>query len=173
MNARLLCPSLSPGVCSNSSPLNQWCHPTNSTLPWVIRVNYLSAELTDISGQTFQVALVVKHPPANAGDLGSNPGLGRSPGGGHGNPLQYSCLENSTDRGAWWTTVCGVTKSWVRLKWLRLQARMHKGRKKVQWRNDHLFIKFWISIHPWWSYLGGGKLCCSLHGGPYIFLNKS
>ena len=49
-----------------------------------------------------QVALVVKNPPANAGDIrdvGSVPGLGRSPGGGHGNPLQYSCLENPKDRG--------------------------------------------------------------------------
>ena len=41
----------------------------------------------------------------NAGDLGSVPGLGRSPGEGHGNPLQYSCLENPMDRGAWWITV--------------------------------------------------------------------
>ena len=43
----------------------------------------------------------------NVGDLGSVPGLGRSPGGGHGNPLQYSCLENLLDRGAWWATVHG------------------------------------------------------------------
>ena len=43
-----------------------------------------------------------------AGDLGSIPGLGQSPGGGHGNPLQYSCLENPMDRGAWWATVQGV-----------------------------------------------------------------
>ena len=53
---------------------------------------------------TSQVALVVKDLPANAGDLrdiGLIPGLGRSPGGGHGNPLQYSCLENPMDRGAW------------------------------------------------------------------------
>ena len=52
-----------------------------------------------------QVVLVVKNLPANAGDVrytGSIPGLGRSPGRGHGNPLQYSCLENPTDRGAWW-----------------------------------------------------------------------
>ena len=50
----------------------------------------------------FQVALVVKNPPANSGALrqGPIPGLGRFPGGGHGNPLQYSCLENPTDRGA-------------------------------------------------------------------------
>ena len=47
----------------------------------------------------------------NAGDTGSIPGLGRSPGEGNGNPLQYSCLENSMDRGAWRATVHGVTKS--------------------------------------------------------------
>ena len=51
----------------------------------------------------------------NAGDLGSVPRWGRSPGGGHGNPLQYSCLENPIDRGAWRAAVCGVTKSWTRL----------------------------------------------------------
>ena len=51
----------------------------------------------------------------NAGDLGSIPGLGRSPGRGHSNPLQYSCLENPMDRGAWWAVVHGVTKSWARL----------------------------------------------------------
>ena len=56
---------------------------------------------------------VVKNPSANAGNTGSIPGLGRSSGGGNGNPLQYSCLENSMDRGAWQTTVHGVTKSWT------------------------------------------------------------
>ena len=50
-----------------------------------------------------------------AGDQGLIPGLGRSPGGGHGNPLQYSCLENPMDRGAWWATVHGVMKSHTRL----------------------------------------------------------
>ena len=52
-----------------------------------------------------------KESTCNAGDLGSIPGLGRSPGEGHGNPLQYSCVENSMDRGAWWATVHGVAKS--------------------------------------------------------------
>ena len=51
----------------------------------------------------------------SAGDPGSVPGSGRSPGEGNGNPLQYSILENSMDRGAWWTTVHGVTKSRTRL----------------------------------------------------------
>ena len=49
----------------------------------------------------------------NAGDLSSIPGLGRSPGGGHGNPLQYSCLENPKGRRAWWATVQGVAKNWT------------------------------------------------------------
>ena len=64
---------------------------------------------------------MVKNPPANAGDIrdtGLIPGLGRSPGGGHGNPLQYSCLENPMDRGAWWATFQGATKSPTRLKQL-------------------------------------------------------
>ena len=54
---------------------------------------------------------MVKNPPANAGILGSKPGLGRSPGGGHGDPLQYSCLDSPMDREAWWATVHGVAKS--------------------------------------------------------------
>ena len=65
-----------------------------------------------------QVALVEKDPPANAGDakvVGSIPGWGRSPGEGNGNLLQYSCLENSMNRGAWWTTIHGVAKSQAQL----------------------------------------------------------
>ena len=64
-----------------------------------------------------------KGPPANARDIkdmGLIPGLGRSPGGGQGNPLQYFCLENPMDRGAWWATVHEVTKRWIQLK--RLSA---------------------------------------------------
>ena len=64
-----------------------------------------------VTDQASQVVLVVKNPPADTGngrDMGSIPGSGasgRSPGGGHGNLLQYSCLENPMDRGAWWVTV--------------------------------------------------------------------
>ena len=53
---------------------------------------------------------VVMNPPASAGDAGLTPGLGRSPGEGNGNPLQYSCLGNPMDRGAWRATVHGVAK---------------------------------------------------------------
>ena len=66
----------------------------------------------------FSGGSIVKNPPANAEDTrytGSIPGLGRSPGVGNGNPLQYSCLENSVDRGAWQATVHKVRKSQTRL----------------------------------------------------------
>ena len=63
----------------------------------------------------FPGGTVVKNPPASAGDMGSIPVLGRSLGIGNGNPLQYSCLENPMEGGAWWATVHGVTKSWTRL----------------------------------------------------------
>ena len=68
---------------------------------------------------------MVKNLSASAGDLrdvGLIPGLGRSPGGGHGNPLQHSCLENLIERGAWWATVYGVTQSWTCLKQLSMHA---------------------------------------------------
>ena len=61
---------------------------------------------------------MVKNPPANAGDArntGSIPGSGRPPGGGHGNPLQYSCLENPMDREAWEAVVLGTAKSQTQL----------------------------------------------------------
>ena len=56
---------------------------------------------------------VVKNLPANAGDTVSIPELGRSPGEGNGNPLQYSCLENPMDRGVWWAAVHGIAKNWT------------------------------------------------------------
>ena len=61
----------------------------------------------------FSDGSVVKDPPANARDTSLIPKLGRSPGVGNGNPLQYSCLENSIDIGAWRPTVHGVTKNWT------------------------------------------------------------
>ena len=70
-------------------------------------------KITEATIPNYQVVLMVKNPPANAGDIedvGLISGLGRSPGGGHGNPLQYSCLENSVDRGAWRAMVCRVAE---------------------------------------------------------------
>ena len=75
------------------------------------------------------MALTVKKLPANAGDVrdaGSILGSGRSPGGGHGNPLQYSCLENLMDRGTWWATVHRAAKGRTLLKWLSTHACLHR-----------------------------------------------
>ena len=77
-------------------------------------LGFTSFSISLYENRASQVVLVVKNPPANVGDikdLGSIPGLGRSPGGGHGNPLQYPCLENPVDRGAWWTIVHEVAKN--------------------------------------------------------------
>ena len=76
---------------------------TNLILAWI------NGNLMSTSG--FPGGSEVKASAHNAGDPGSIPGMGRSPGEGNGDPLQCSCLENPMDRGAWWATVHGVTKS--------------------------------------------------------------
>ena len=82
----------------------------------------------------------------DAGDMDSIPGLGRSPGEGHGNPLRYSCLENPMDREAWRATVPGVTKSRTQASdW----AQTHKQGARIQ--------EAWLLTLPWssdWWYLG-------------------
>ena len=102
-----------------------WCKEIIITFPSIscfsIPVMVLPAWLPRAS----QVPPVVKNLPASAvyvRDVGSIPGLGRSPGGGHGNPLQYSCLENPMDRGAWRAVAPGVTKSWTQLNQLSTHA---------------------------------------------------
>ena len=75
-------------------------------MKWVF-LKWKCVSMSSVSIYIVQVALVVKNPPANTGDIrdkGLIPGSGRYPGGGHGNPLQYSSLENPMDRGAWWAT---------------------------------------------------------------------
>jgi len=76
---------------------------------------------------------VVKNSPASAGDRrdGSIPGLGRS-GGGHGNPLQYSCLENSMNRGTWWATRHRVAKSWTWLKQFSMHSNILDKKMKMK-----------------------------------------
>ena len=79
-----------------------------------IEILVICSYLTSVSAS--QVALVVKNLPASAGavtDVGSIPGSGRSPGGGQGNTLQYSCLENPMDREAWWAPVQRVAQSQI------------------------------------------------------------
>ena len=84
-------------------------------------------------------------------DIGSIPGSGRSPGGGHGNPLQYSCLENPRDRGVWWATVHRVVMSRTHLKWLSMHTSImfektlmqgkidggrRRGQQRMRWLDD-------------------------------------
>ena len=83
----------------------------------------------------------VKNPPASSGDIGDVGfilGWGRSPGGGHGNPLQYSCLENPMDRGAQWATVCRVAKSQTWLKQLKTQI-------------EHVRLEFFSLMTLYWG----------------------
>ena len=96
------------------------------------------------------MARLVKNPSANAGDVGdagSIPGRGRSPGGRHGSPLQYYCLENLTDRRAWRTTVYRVAKSWTRLKRFRTHTRTESKNIRLEVKSRsvmtlwHIFMK--------------------------------
>ena len=92
--------------------------------------------------------------------MGSIPVSGRSPGGGHSNPLQYSCLENSMDREAWWDTVHQSTKSWTQLKWLSTHVcyRIRSDRvvggqrfwlksRNAELRSVMVMCMFWTSLH--------------------------
>ena len=104
------------------------CHPLVNSTAWIRRsANGVLAAVTvcrilistshagDTHCNGFPGGAVLKNLPANAGDVGSIPSSGRSPGGGNGNLLQYSCLEHPMDRRAWWDTIYGVVKSWTRL----------------------------------------------------------
>ena len=100
----------------------------------------------------------VKNQPANADvrDAGSIPGLGRSPAGGHSNPLQYSCLENPMDRGAWQATVHRVAQSWTRLKRLsmaqiyeRTWITMPQMRVLWRYRSATIFSLCYYDCTPW------------------------
>ena len=100
-----------------------------------------------------KVALVVKNLPANSRDIrdvGSIPGSGRSPGGGHGNSLQYSCLQNVMDRGAWRATVHKVAKSWTLMKWLSMHAQRTDSTVGLVWDQECQHNLAWVPSpnHP-------------------------
>ena len=97
-----------------------------------------------------QELLVVNDVPANAGDardMGSNHGWGRSPGGGNGNLLQYSCLENSMGRGAWQATVHGTMKSWTRLSTQYDYIFQKKNEPKSFLWEILSFLRFYLVSH--------------------------
>ena len=93
-----------------------------------LQYTFLSNTFTQLYG--VPASTVIKSLPANAGDMGSISGLGRSPRVGNGNPLQWSCLETSMDRGAWRAAVHGVAKSWT---WLRDWT-------ELSWAGNHASI---------------------------------
>ena len=87
----------------------------------------------------------VKNMHADAGDTGLTRGLGRYPGEGNGNPLQYSCLENPTDRGAWWATVHGVTELDTTERVISFSDNVNVAAFSVFWqcqRDEFLFVSF-------------------------------
>ena len=102
-----------------------------------------------ILGRVISGGCVVKNPPASVGDAGLIPGSGRSPGEGNGNLLQYSCLKNFMERGAWWATVQGVAKSQTRLStcthilWLKIM----KAPKRKSYHHKYLHTTGQL----WWE----------------------
>ena len=144
-----LCRLGSP-CCHHWTPLSIFAGPSYLLLPLEGRCHHLEINLCAITleiNQSFcrrsQVLapwniglpwrLVGKESTCNAGASGLIPGSERSPGGGHGNSPQYSCLENPMDRGAWRATIHRVTKSRVRLKWLSPHARTMKYQVATVW----------------------------------------
>ena len=93
----------------------------------------------------FPCSSVSKESACSAGDLGLFPGSGRSPGEGNGNPLQHSCLENPTDRGAWWAAVHGVTKSWAWLCDWHLHFLRISMKSLCHWELEEV-SKNWVKI---------------------------
>ena len=122
-----------------------------------VRHDWSDLEVVADVDQASQVALVVKNLTANAGDIrdtGSIPGLERSPGEGNGYLLQYSCLENPMDRGAWWATVHRVAKSWTWLSDLAAAAAADV---------EHLIkFTFKVDLKFTWRYSGVVPLCGKL-----------
>ena len=95
---------------------------------------------------------MMKNPPASTGEPGLFPGSRRSPGIGNGNPLQYSCLENSMDRGAWRTTVHKVTKNWTQLSAQHTHTHTHKTSPSTC-KSQFLVLDSWIPL----------SVCLSIH----------
>ena len=114
---------------------------------------YQSWACAQTYGSGFPGGSVVKNLPANAGDTGSISDPGRSPGEGNGNPLQYSCLENLRDGGAWWATVHGVAKSQTRLRDFTFTFTFMHWRRK--WQPTPVFL---LGESQGWGSLVGCRL---------------
>ena len=102
---------------------------------WNHHNNLIFHLLSPPPGMGFPGSSAVKVSACNTGDPGSIPGLGRSPGEGNGNPLQYSCLENPMDGGAWWAIVHGVTKRWTWLMQLGNTCCSASWELTIKWKS--------------------------------------
>ena len=151
-------------------PLEKEMAPHSSTLAWkshgqrsLVDYSPWDRKESDTILWASQVALVVKNPPADGGDMGSIPGSGRSPGEGHGNPFQYSYLENPMDRGAWWATVQGSKQSDTTEE---TQHTHVQGPTTVQHRELYLILCLYgkgiLKKKSGCGYVVADSLCCTL-----------
>ena len=165
-----------------SRPRKDICTPCSGSTTELLRdwsragLPEVPLSVTGDKGTGFLGGSVVRNPPANAGDVGSIPGSGQCPGGGHGNPLQSSCLGNSMDRGAWQATVHGVAKSQTQLKWLnnneinsepslRVGVRLSElttsnaedSAQHNQGSITHLLVLLWL-LSSWQSFILPGEI---------------
>ena len=106
---------------------------------WTRLSDFTFTKLETENYQGFPGGSEGKASACNAGDLGSIPGSGRSPGEGNGNPLQCSCLENPMDGGAWWATVHRVSKSWTRLS--NFTHSLTQSKQHCQSRREYFLAK--------------------------------
>ena len=119
-------------------------HTPVPSLPWLtLRADSFS-HLPKLSPVGFPGVIVVMNSPVNSGDTGLIPGSGRSPGVGNGSPLQYSCPENSLDRGVWGDTVCGLAKVWTGLSnWVhKLSPASFRERSAELWGERSLLFRY-------------------------------
>ena len=103
---------------------------------WRATAHGVAKSWTWLNDFTFTGSLADKESACNSGDLGSIPGLGRSPGEGNGYPLQFSGLENSMDKGAWQATVRGITKSWRPQSNFHFRFRFYRGWREANMKQD-------------------------------------
>ena len=96
---------------------------------------------TEVISSSSSWWLSSKESACNARDEGLIPVSGRSPGGGYGDPLQYSCLKNCTDRGAWWSMIYRVAKSWTQLKQLSMHSGIDRNSLLAQIRKHNNCVK--------------------------------